>query len=298
MDKIQLYNRKAGLIEEEQVFEQGFMSFFYGVPVGRLIMQLFLKRKWFSMLYGVLKRKVKTKSAIQLFVENYQIDITEIEKPIDSFENFNAFFARQLKPGARPITKNKATLISPADGRLCIYKIDNHTVLPVKGKHFTLSELLQNDPLASQYEQGTCVVIRLAPVDYHRFCFIDAGTQTPIKTINGFYHSVSPLSLIKKLPVFTENKREYCLLKTHHFGDVIEVDVGALVVGHIQQNFRQGAKIAKGQEKGWFEFGGSTIILIFKQNTIQIDADIIKQSTQGIETLVQYGEAIGSRITS
>ncbi|MBI3759968.1 MAG: phosphatidylserine decarboxylase [Deltaproteobacteria bacterium] len=201
---------------------------------------------------------------------------------------------RKLKPEARPIDREPAHLISLADSRLIAYEIKHETILPVKGRALTVRELLRA-ALAAQYHDGLCLIFRLAPVDYHRFCYVDDGEQSPVKVINGYYRSVNPLAIWKQLPVFSENQREYCVLKTHNFGDVVQVDVGATSVGRIVQRQRQGGPCQRGAEKGYFEFGGSTSILLFKAGVVQLDDDIAEYSAKGIETIVRLGERLGAR---
>jgi phosphatidylserine decarboxylase len=163
----------------------------------------------------------------------------------------------------------------------------------VKGKPFTLAELLCDAALAQRYVNGLCFIFRLAPVDYHRFGYIDDGEQGSVRVINGYYRSVNPLALWKNTNIFPENQREVCELHTRHFGNVLHVDVGATAVGRIIQHQREGGPMQRGAEKGYFEFGGSTSILLFEAGRVQPDEDIAKHSKQGIETIVRYGERVG-----
>jgi phosphatidylserine decarboxylase len=291
--QILVYNRVTQAFEEERVFTRWFMVCLYGHPKRLFLAKWLSKSIWFSKLYGLFKKSSFSKKDIQNFIKNYQLDISEVELPIDSYKTFNDFFTRRLKLESRPINQNPHILISPADARVIVYNLKNDRVIPVKGKTFTLSDLIGDRQLASKYARGVCVVLRLAPVDYHRFCYIDGGKQSPVKVINGFLHSVSPLALRQKIPALSENIREYCILYTENFGHVLHIDVGALVVGKIIQHHRSGAEVKRGEEKGLFELGGSTIILVFEQDRVEIDTDVTKYSQQGIETLVKYGERIG-----
>jgi phosphatidylserine decarboxylase len=164
----------------------------------------------------------------------------------------------------------------------------------VKARSFTIAQLVGDDEIAAGYFGGLCLIFRLAPVDYHRFGYVDDCEQSPVKTINGFYRSVHPLSLQMMKAVFTENRREYCVLKTANFGEVVHIDVGATGVGRIVQRHPDGGRFTKGDEKGYFEFGGSTVILLLKPGAAKIDDDVAEYSGRGIETIVRYGEKIGA----
>jgi phosphatidylserine decarboxylase len=294
MNDIPLYNRQTKTLETETVFEQGLMEFLFGTRFGFGLAETVLKHRLPTALFAYWQHSGFTKPKIQQFVAQYGINTDEIERPLESFKSFNDFFIRKLKTSARPIDQTPEHLISPADSRLLAYEIKHDSLLPVKGRAFTLRELLRN-ALADEYLNGRCLIFRLAPVDYHRFAYIDDGEQSPITVIRGFYRSVNPLAIWRQLPVFSENQREYCVLHTRNFGDLVHVDVGATGVGRMVQHQRQGGPCKRGQEKGYFEFGGSTSILLFKAGIVKLDADIAHYSAQGIETLVRYGEKIGSR---
>ncbi len=290
-----VYNRETGHLEEEKVFEKWFMDLFYGTRLGRLFARAILSTKTFSRIYGWLQNRPGSTWKILDFVNKYQIDINEIEKPLSYFKSFNEFFIRRLKPGARPIEMAPDVLISPADGRLQVYKTEMERVLPVKGQGFGLEELLGGSRAVEPWVNGLCVKVRLAPFDYHRFCYVDYGHHGPAVHVGGRFHSVSPLALRQGLRIFQGNDREYMVLKTNNFGQVLHLDIGAMAVGRIHQHFRDGTRFSKGQEKGYFEFGGSTIILLFQPGMVKMDADIIHYSDQDIECLVKYGSRIGKK---
>jgi phosphatidylserine decarboxylase len=271
------------------------MNFFYGSRPGFWLTELLLKRRWATELYARLQHGSRSKSKINRFIETFGIDLTELERPVESFNSFNEFFIRRLKPEARPIDRHPNHLISIADCRLSVYPIREGEVYPVKARSFTIAQLIGDEKLAADYAGGLCLIFRLAPVDYHRFCYVDDCEQSPVVAINGFYRSVHPLSLGKMKAVFTENRREYCVLKTANFDEVIHIDVGATGVGRIVQNHPQGGSVKRGEEKGYFEFGGSTSILLTRPGVAKIDEDIAEYSARGIETIVRYGEKIGSR---
>jgi phosphatidylserine decarboxylase len=294
MTEILLYNRSSGQVEPEIVYEQAVMQFLFGTRPGLLLSELLLKHRWATELYARRMHSPKSKPKIREFIERYHINVDELERPVESFESFNDFFIRRLRPAARPIDRTPSHLISIADARLSVHPIRRDAIVPVKGRLFTLRELLR-DAIADQFTDGLCLIFRLAPVDYHRFCYVDDCLQSPVTVIKGYYRSVSPLAIWKMLPVFTENQREYCLLKTKNFGDVIHLDVGATSVGRIVQHHRAGGSFERGEEKGYYEFGGSTSMLLLRSGMVTMDQDITEYSARGIETIVRYGERIGER---
>jgi phosphatidylserine decarboxylase len=303
MEPILLYNRKTGSLEEEIVFEKDVMEFFYGSRLGFFINELLFKHRWATELYARLQHGPGSKPKIRKFVESHGVNLDELERPIESFNTFNEFFIRRLKSSARPIDRDPASLISIADCRLSVYPIREDAVYPVKAGSFTIARLLGDEEIAAgyatsysaNYSGGLCLIFRLAPVDYHRFGYIDDCGQSPVERVNGFYRSVHPLSLRKMKAVFTENRRDYCVLDTANFGEVVHLDVGATGVGRIVQLHPGGGRFTRGEEKGYFEFGGSTVILLMKPGAAKIDDDIVEYSGRGIETIVRYGEKIGCK---
>ena len=293
--KITLYNRATRALEEEVVFERWFMDLFYGTTLGYWLTAAVLKRHFFSHLYGFMQRLPSSRGKIAPFIARHQINADEFAQPVASFRSFNEFFLRRLKPEVRPIQRDPRVLISPADARCLWYEIEQDTALSIKGVTFTLAELVGQRMGIQSFIGGCCLVLRLAPADYHHFCYIDQGAHGEIVPVNGFLHSVHPLALQRCARVLPENYRELCVLHTEHFGDVLEIDIGAMVVGKMVQHQRHGGVYERGQEKGYFEFGGSTIVLVFRRGAIRIAEEISAYSRQGIETIVRYGAAIGER---
>lgn len=295
MNPTLLYNRRTRSIEEETLYERRVMEFFYGSSLGFAMSELLLKHRWATELFARRMRSPRSRPKIAAFIREHGVDLAELERPVESFRSFNEFFIRKLKPEARPIDREPGHLISVADCRLAAWPIERGAVVPVKARRFTIAELLGDEAMAARYLGGWCLIFRLAPVDYHRFCFVDDGEQGPVRVINGFYRSVHPLSLRRMKAVFTENQREACALKTRNFGEVIHIDVGATGVGRIVQRLPRGGAVRRGEEKGYFEFGGSTVILLLGPGAATIDEDIATHSARGIETIVRYGEKIGRR---
>ena len=184
-------------------------------------------------------------------------------------------------------------LIAPCDSRLTVYDIREDSHFMVKGREYTLEELLKSRKLAKHYKGGTLLLFRLAVSDYHRYCYIDHGRKTGNYHIPGVLHTVNPIAAAKR-PIYKENTREFSVLKTRNFGNVLMMEVGALLVGRIR-NHHGKASIVRGDEAGLFQYGGSTVILCLEPGRAVIDPDICRNSLNDIETRVLQGERIGSK---
>lgn len=291
---IKFYNRKTKEYEIEKVAGDKYLKWVYTSPVGKSLTELFIKKKLFSNLYGRYCDSKYSAKKIDAFIKDFDIDMSLCENPSIKFSNFNEFFIRKLSKESRPVSTDKNILVSPGDGRLSAYEnIDLDNIVQVKGFTYSLRELLKDDKVAKEYEGGTCLILRLCPTDYHRFHFVDDGVCGETKKISGRYYSVNPIALERIPKLFCENKREWSIFKSENFGEIIHVEVGATCVGTIIQTYTPGQKVKKGDEKGYFKFGGSTTILFLKKDKVKIDKDIVYQTSLGIETKVIMGENIG-----
>lgn len=293
---IKFYNRKTKTYEIEKVSGEKLLNWLYDSKNTNFL-NIVAKKKFFSYIYGKYCDTNLSTSKIKSFVENFNININESLKSIDKFTSFNDFFTRKLKSDSRTICGNENILISPADSRVLAFEnIDINKIVQIKGSNYSFKELLNSDKLCEKYKDGNCIIFRLCPTDYHRFHFVDGGVCTETNKINGYYYSVNPIAL-KKIPgLFCKNKREWSILKSNNFKDILYMEVGATCVGTIVQTYTPNEEVSKGQEKGYFKFGGSTVILFFEKNTISFDKDILKQSELGYETKVLIGEKIGEKI--
>ncbi|MCX7920554.1 MAG: phosphatidylserine decarboxylase [Clostridia bacterium] len=294
---IKLYNRSTKGYDIEKVAGGGMIGSLYNSKLGKAGLELLVKRKIFSVLTGLFCDRGISAGRIKRFVEDYNIDMGECPHSVDDFRCFNDFFTRKLKSEARPFNSDTSLLLSPGDGRLRVWKdIDIDKLVQVKGITYSLKELLADEKLAEKYRGGVCMILRLAPVDYHRFHFIDRGTCTESKRINGFYYSVNPVALNSIPRAFCMNKREYSILHSDNYGDVLYMEVGATSVGSIVQTYKPNAKLKRGDEKGYFKFGGSTVILFMEKGTVAVDEDILEQTDMDLETRVLAGEVIGKKL--
>lgn len=291
---IKIYNRNSKKYEVENVAGGNYIKWCYESPIGKSLTELLVKKKLFSRVYGKYCDTNLSKKKISAFINDFDIDMSICKNNINEFRNFNDFFVRELHNHARPIDMNEDKLVSPGDGRLLVYTdISINNLVQVKDITYSLSELIQDDNIAKEYEGGVCLILRLCPTDYHRFHFVDYGICEKTNFIQGNYYSVNPTALERVAKLYCQNKREWCIFHSKNFGDIIHVEVGATCVGSIVQNYKENMPISKGEEKGYFKFGGSTTILFFKPNTVIIDNDIITQSSLGFETKVNMGETIG-----
>ncbi|MFO7748909.1 MAG: phosphatidylserine decarboxylase [Desulfobacteraceae bacterium] len=295
MKQIEYIHRKTGKISQEMVPGEKWLQWLYHHPIGKLALHGIVKRKVLTHWYGQRMDSPASKSKIPGFVNHLQIDMTEALEPVEAFNTFNDFFIRRLKPSARPINPRPEALVSPADGKVTAFR--NITALNTffaKGQTFSIENFLQDSLLSRKYSGGTLVIIRLAPVDYHRFHFPADGQISRSTAINGAYYSVSPYAVKKRMSIYWENKREYSVLKTATAGDVLMCEVGATMVGTIVQSYTPETNVKKGEEKGWFKFGGSTVVVLLEKGKARVDEDLIANTAKGYETTVQMGEQLAS----
>lgn len=294
---IKYYNRDTKEYEIEKVAGENYLNWTYSSPLGMKFLELFIKKKIFSKIYGYTCSRAGSVKKIHSFIKELNINMNESMEPESSFNNFNEFFTRRLKHEARPIDMSTNSLISLGDGRLSAYEnIDLENIVQVKGFSYSLKELLGKTELSYKYKQGTCLILRLCPTDYHRFHFVDYGVCEKTITINGDYYSVNPIAL-KKIPeLFCRNKREWSVFHSENLGDILYVEVGATCVGTIVQTYSPMGYVQKGTEKGYFKFGGSTVIMFLEKDKVKIDEDIITQTNIGFETKVKMGEKIGTKL--
>jgi phosphatidylserine decarboxylase len=284
--EIMIYNRETKETEEEAVYKNGLMRFFYGTALGGLCV-LLLRLSFVSKLYGLTQRGARSKRKIGQFIKEHDIDMTGYTQ---DHRSFNEFFIR--KRLQIDFDGNENHLIAPADSVLQAFTVENGTILTVKNKKYTLAGFLDDEDLAREYEGGLFLVFRLRVFDYHRFSFVDGGEVVWRKRVKGFYDTVNQNA--SGIFALTTNVRDVSLLKTNHFGGVVYAEVGAMLVGRITQT-HNGTMFGKGDEKGYFEFGGSTVVLVLKKGAVVLDDDIAENSAKGIEVKVRLGEKIGTR---
>jgi phosphatidylserine decarboxylase len=264
--------------------------FLYKVLPGRLLLQLLI-RPANSKFVGRIMDSGLSRHLIPRFVKKNNIDLSDYKD--EKYQSFNAFFIREAKEGTRPISLKPQDVISPCDGKLTAYKITADSIFEIKNSVYDLKSMLKDKKLAEDFTDGTCLIFRLMPNDYHRYCFIDDGEVISRKKIRGVLHTVRPIAL-KKYRIYKRNAREYAVLNTENFGTVIQMEVGALFVGRIKNN--PGIqKFKRGDEKGMFEFGGSTVVMLFKKGAVKVEGVIFENTDVNVETIVKMGTVIGCK---
>jgi phosphatidylserine decarboxylase len=292
--EIYYYRRDNGELCREAVLSEGMIKFAYQQVGGRGPASLVFRHSWASRLLSVYFKSRFSRGRVQRTIDQLDIDPSVFRDAVDTFASFNDFFTRHLNLEYRPFDAAPTALVSPADGRVLVYpSLEGNTIIPAKGRPYTVDELLLDD--AGAFHDGAAIVIRLCPADYHRFHFPCDGRIVDDRQIPGVYHSVNPVALAIGLKIFCENRRCYSLLDTPQFGRVAMIEIGAFGVGSIVWTFED-TSVKKMQERGYFEFGGSTIVLLLEHGQVRLDPDLIEHSANGFETLVHVGETIGTAL--
>ena len=250
-----------------------------------------MTKPFITALMGAYMDTRLSAKRIEGFVRHNGIDMNEYVEC--GYRCFNDFFTRSIKPEARPINYTPDVLISPCDGYMSAYKISSDSVFSIKDSYYNVEDLVGGSEIAAEYLNGTCLVLRLGVENYHRYCYIDDGFKSRNYHIPGRYHPVQPI-VVRKHPVFIQNTREYTVLYTKNFGVVTQIEVGACLVGRICNHHEAGV-IRRGEEKGYFSFGGSTIVLLFKEGAVDIPQEVFDATSEGKEAIIKYGEAIGRK---
>lgn len=291
---IQFFNRSKGTVETERVYGENWLKLIYDNPFGKLLLWAAVKKSWFSRWYGWRMSQPASKARIRPFIRKYKLDEEEFDSDPEGFRSFNEFFSRKLKPDARPIEQENAVAVFPADGRhLGVQDLSANLGFYVKGQQFDLPKLFQSDELAGRFRKGSLIISRLCPVDYHRFHAPVSGKISEARLINGSLFSVNPIALRKRLSVFWENKRYLCMIDSDYHGKIAQFIVGATCVGSATFTFSQNQRVKKGEELGYFSFGGSSVLTLFEKDRLRISEDVQQHSQANIETYAKMGEEMG-----
>jgi phosphatidylserine decarboxylase len=291
---LRIYNRQKQKVETEYIVGKKYLQWLYYKSSGNFFLEKIVKRKLASKFYGVLKNRKGSKRKIRDFIEENKIAEEEFLDKVSEYKNFNEFFYRKLKPEARPVNSNSDILVSPADGRVFIHEnIQTSKIVEIKGMAFNLAQLVGSEEAIMEYDGGTMIIVRLNPSDYHRFHFPDSGIPEKTKEIKGAYYSVNTGVLDRIDNIYLKNKRTVTEFESDNFGKILYMEVGATFVGTIIQTFNPGQRVEKGAEKGYFKFGGSTVILFLKKGILTPDNDILEYTKKKTETLVKMGESLG-----
>ena len=293
---IRYYHRESAAMMQEQVYAGGFLSWSYNTRLGRLATDLLLCRKFVSRLYGWINDRPSSRRRIKPFVKKMNISTEELTCNLEDFACFNDFFTRKINLAKRPICSDPDVCIAPVDGKVLAYPVVKpDTTFRIKRSSFNLSSFLQDDSIAHRFADGSMIVSRLCLADYHRFHFPDSGIPGRAVSIRGKYYAGGPYALSSLVPFYRENHRMLTLIETDHFGEVAMVEIGAFTVGSIRQLYQPGQHVDKGADKGFFELGGSTVVLLFQKGAIKLDHDLCTNTKSEIETYVRLGDSLGRR---
>ena len=288
-NKYAIYKRSTpneGVSTQDRV-----LRLLYGNRAGRMVLG-WLIRPEVSKLVGRFMDTGLSRIMINPFIKKNDIDISVCQK--NEFDSYNDFFKRKLVPGARTIDMTDEGFVSPCDSRLTVYDIEDteRQTFNIKDSEYTVASLLRDKKLARHYRGGKLWLFRLCVDDYHRYIYNVSGKQSDVRRIEGLYHTVNPIAS-EYYDIYKENTREYCLIRTPDAGTIIDMEVGALLVGRIVNRYVDSTDVRRGEEKGYFEFGGSTIILLIQKDKVAPLDRIVENSRKDIETRVRQGELVG-----
>lgn len=284
MDYIDLQGKKVSNITNQDKL----LSFLYTNIFGRMLLKPLIQPQ-VSKLAGRYLSSAHSKWLISKFIERNEINM-DIYEECD-YSSFNDFFTRKIKPDSRPIPEDLDVLISPCDCLATVYPIQENTTFSIKNTEYTLRSLLRSPRLAKRFRGGYAYILRLTVEDYHRYLYSVSGKQSKNYHIDGTFHTVNPIAN-DYLPIYKENTREYTVIHSKEFGDVLQMEVGALLVGKIS-NHKQSTVVTRGEEKGFFEYGGSTIVVLTQKGRVTPRSDLLTNSKNGYETKVLQAHPLG-----
>ncbi len=283
------YIDREGNIRSEETGQDVFLKHLYNDRGGKLCLGLMI-RPFVSKLGGRFLGSPLSRGLIPGFVKKNHIDLSVYEEK--EYRSYNDFFIRRIREGERPFDEDPCALLCPCDGKVSASLITPDKRFLIKNREYTVESLLRNSRLAERFAGGYAVIVRLTVDDYHHYMYPAAGYKSPQVRIDGVFHTVNPAANDAR-PIYAENTREYCLIRTDGFGTLLVMEVGAMMVGKIHNLHPEERDVHRGEEKGYFEFGGSTVILLAQKGKVRIDEDLLLNTERGFETLVKMGEKIG-----
>ena len=287
---IHYFNRYKKTIEEEKVYGNWAINWLYNSTLGGLVGQVLAHGKIFNFFYGLAQNSFFSKRKIDPFVKKFAIEMEDFEET--PYSSFNQFFIRRFKEGKRNFVEAKEQMPAFCEGRYFGHKaLSPEQTVPVKGKYLLGEQLLGNQKWGQVFAHGPILIARLCPTDYHRFHFPDRGKVLEHYPLKGLLHSVNPLALTKRPNIFATNYREVTILESENFGLLAYIEVGAMGVGKIVQSASKD-NFSRGEEKGYFLFGGSSVILLGTKGAWSPTEDILDNTAQGRETFVRLGDIV------
>lgn len=290
MSEIRVWDRQHGKEIVEQVYGAKFVNWLYGTAPGRAFSPA-LTGAWLSKAYGAYQSSSMSRHKIEPFIREFSIHMEEFEP--GPFGSFNDFFSRRFKPGARRFVPDLGRMPAFCEARYLAWEnVRADDTFPVKGE-FLSAQALLGERVAKEFSGGPLFIARLCPTDYHRYHYPDEGATLGSFRISGGLHSVNPAALAFRGEILATNERQVSILQTKHFGKLAYVEVGAMMVGLIRQTHPEDKPFARGDEKGTFLFGASTVILLGEKGAWTPDRDLLEQTAiHRRETLVRLGQGI------
>jgi len=294
--KTKIFNMNLNKYEIELLFEEKKMKFLFETKIGRFLVKHALSKKCFSQLYGAQYSKPKSISKISDFIKKYEIDMSQFEE--SDYKNFNDFFIRKFAKNKRQFPTHLTNLGAPCEGRYFGYEKNTQSnFFPVKGSQLNSEQLLgfsdSGIKWAPEFTNGPILIARLAPIDYHRFHYFDDGEVLDQFSLGKDLFSVNPVSAKNFDDLYLKNHRCVNILQTQNFGLIAYIEVGALCVGKIVHS-NQSRFFKRGEEKGYFLFGGSSIVILGQKNKWDPCERIQKETVNGYETLIQLGVTLAN----
>lgn len=303
---ILVQDRITGLIQEEKMstyVRLGIRVLYQGIRSQKNMERKNTKSvlKSLSIRQGEKYDSLESAAAIPAFIKFHGLNMEEVLEPLENFKTFNEFFYRKLKADARPVDapSDDSVITAAADSRSTYFPtVSKATEIWIKGRDFSISRLFGDayPEYVDKFQNGSLCIFRLAPQDYHRFHVPVAGVLGEPRTIEGDYYTVNPMAIRSALDVYGENVRVLVPIQTERLGMVMVVCVGAMMVGSTVITAENGATVRKGDELGYFQFGGSTLVVLFEPGRVKFDNDLVANSEEALETLVRVGMQVGTAI--
>lgn len=296
MAEIRYWNREQGREEVERIYGEGALRWLYETAPGRWVGHRLLASRWVSRLSGLWWSSRWSRRRVPAFIRRFAIPEEEFERA--EYRSFNDFFSRRFRPGLRPFREAPGELSAFAEGRYSLFdRVDAAGTYPVKGTDLTPERILGGAGVAERFHDGPLAIARLCPTDYHRFHFPDDGRVLSVQREAGRLHSVHPVALATRSEIFATNERRVSILESRHFGALAYVEVGAMNVGRIIQTHPSDHPFRRGDEKGYFLFGGSSVLLFGEPGRWRPDEDLLERTRRGQETLVRLGDRIAGALS-
>lgn len=297
--EITFFNRYSQKNEVEKVYGYKAVEFAYNSFLGKMFSPI-IASKFLSKTYGDMMDKPKSAKKVPEFLKNFDIKIDDYKKGSfqeqnieNSYKSFNEFFIREFQDGKRPFVSENNRMGAFAEARYFGYEaVSNDLKIPVKGHYLKATDLVGDAEKAKPFIGGPLMIARLCPVDYHRYHYPDNGKTIDSFPVHGDFHSVNPLALKHRGDIFIKNERRVSILETENFGKLAYIEVGATCVGKIVQSFDESLEFSKGAEKGYFLFGGSTVVLLGEPGVWKPSQDILDNTKEGIETYIHLGDEV------